>query len=68
MCSGIIIQFGMKSGDELLALTGCNNMTVNLGQHFTIRCQHFANVRRTDEGHGNVTAYALDGRNGMETA
>ena len=68
MYSRVIIQFGMKCSDELPTLTGCNDMTIDLGQNFTIRRQYIVDIWCTNEGHGDVVANTLDGGNGVETA
>ncbi len=49
----VIIQFGMKSCHELIALTCCHNPAVDSGKGACIAI-HLINVWRTDEGHRNV--------------
>ena len=66
--SDIIIQFRMEGGDELPALTGCNNMATNFSQNLYIGRQYAVDIRGSDEGHGYIIANALYWSNRMETA
>lgn len=56
------VKFGMESGYQLVALTGCNNATIDFGKHadssvlegrIGVGLQHLFNIGRTDERHGN---------------
>ena len=34
--AGVVVELGMKGGDELTSLTGSDDMTVDLGEHLTL--------------------------------
>ena len=54
----VVVQFGMEGSYQLFALSGCNDVAVNLGQHLHILA-HVGDVGRADKGHwhGMVDAF-----------
>lgn len=51
MHTGVIVEFWMERRSQLVALTGCNDATIDLGKHPDIFAQHPSDIWRTDEGH-----------------
>ena len=68
MDAGVVVEFRMEGGDELITLSGGYDVAIDLGKDFHLGRKDFVDIRGTDEGHGNVIANTLDGGNGVETA
>ena len=68
MEAGIVVEFGVESGGELIALAGGNDMSINGGKCLAIVGGDRLDVRGTDEGHGYLLTNASDGACGVKTA
>ena len=68
MEAGIVVEFGVESGGELVALAGGNDMSINSGEGLAIVGGDRLDVRGTDEGHGYLLTNASDGACGVKTA
>lgn len=51
MHTGVSIELGMKRRSQLIALTGCNDATIDLSKDPDIIAQHPADIWCADEGH-----------------
>ena len=68
MKAGIVVEFGVESGSELVALAGGNDVAINGGKCLAIVGGDRLDVRGTDEGHGHIGADVCDRANGVKTA
>ena len=68
MEAGIVVEFGVESGGELIALAGGNDVAINGGKCLAIVGGDRLDVRGTDEGHGYLLTNASDGACGVKTA
>ena len=63
----ILIEFGMEGGDELVSLTGSNDMSIHHCQHLhLISC--LLDIRCADEGHGHLVGNPYKRCHYVETA
>jgi hypothetical protein len=68
MEAGIVVELGMESGSELVALACGNDVAINGGKCLAIVGGDRLDVRGTDEGHGYLLTNASDGACGVKTA
>ena len=68
MEAGIVVELGMESGSELVALACGNDVAINGGKCLAIVGGDRLDVRGTDESHGYLLTNASDGACGVKTA
>ena len=68
MEAGIVVELGVESGSELVALACDNDVAINGGKCLAIVGGDRLDVRGTDEGHGYLLTNASDGACGVKTA
>ena len=68
MEAGIVVELGVESGGELIALAGGNDMSIDSSEGLAIVGGDRLDVRGTDEGHGHIGADVCDRANGVKTA
>ena len=54
MEAGIVVELGVESGGELVALTGGNDVLIYSGDGLTVVGGNRLDVGRTDEGHARM--------------
>ena len=60
MDTSVLVELGMEGRNELIALTGGHDMSIDLSKDLDTGRENPIDIRGTDEGHGNVFADALD--------
>ena len=68
MEAGIVVELGVESGGELIALAGGNDMSIDSSEGLAVVGGDRLDVRGTDEGHGYLLTNASDGACGVKTA
>ena len=68
MEAGIVVELGVESGGELIALAGGNDVLIYSGDGLTVVGGNRLDVGRTDESHGYFFTNASDGTRSMVTA
>ena len=68
MEAGIVVEFGMEGGGELVALAGGNDVAINSGEGLAVVGGDRLDIGCTDESHGHIGADVCDRANGVETA
>ena len=68
MEAGIVVEFGVESGGELIALAGGNDMSIDSCEGLAVVGGDRLDIGCTDESHGHSGADVCDRANGVETA
>ena len=68
MEAGIVVEFGVESGGELIALAGGNDMSIDSSEGLAVVVGDRLDIGCTDEGHGHIGADVCDRANSVETA
>ena len=68
MEAGIVVEFGVESGGELIALAGGNDMSIDSSEGLAVVGGDCLDIGCTDEGHGHIGADVCDRANSVETA
>ena len=68
MEAGIVVELGMESGSELVALACGNDVAINGGKCLAIVGGDRLDIGCTDESHGHIGADVCDRANSVETA
>ena len=68
MEAGIVVEFGVESGGELVALAGGNDMSIDSSEGLAVVGGDCLDIGCTDEGHGYLLTNASDGACGVKTA
>ena len=68
MEAGIVVELGMESGSELVALACGNDVVINGGKCLAVVGGDRLDIGCTDESHGHIGADVCDRANGVETA
>ena len=68
MEAGIVVELGVESGGELIALAGGNDMSIDSSEGLAVVGGDRLDIRCTDEGHGYLLTNASDGACGVKTA
>ena len=68
MEAGIVVELGVESGGELIALAGGNDMSIDSCEGLAVVGGDRLDIGCTDESHGHIGADVCDRANGVETA
>ena len=68
MEAGIVVELGVESGGELIALAGGNDMSIDSCEGLAVVGGDCLDIGCTDEGHGHIGADVCDRANSVETA
>ena len=68
MEAGIVVELGMESGSELVALACGNDVAINGGKCLAVVGGDRLDIGCTDESHGYLLTNASDGACGVKTA
>ena len=68
MEAGIVVELGVESGGELIALAGGNDMSIDSSEGLAVVGGDRLDIGCTDEGHGYLLTNASDGACGVKTA